>query len=34
MIDFYFVEFAQVVLSLLLAVLQVGAQIAAALRPW
>jgi hypothetical protein len=34
MIDFYFVELAQVVLSLLLALLQVDAQIASALRLW
>ena len=34
MIDFYFVEFAQVVLSFLLSLLQVHAKIAAALLPW
>lgn len=34
MIDFYFVEFAQIVLSFLLAVLQMDAHIAAALRLW
>jgi hypothetical protein len=34
MIDFYFVELAQIVLSFLLALLQVDAQIAAALRLW
>ena len=34
MIDFYFAELAQVVLSFLLALLQMDAQIAAALRLW
>lgn len=34
MINFYFIEFAQVVLAFLLSLLQVHAQIAAALRPW
>ena len=34
MIDFYFTELAQVVLSYLLALLQADAQIAAALRLW
>lgn len=34
MIEFYFAELAQIVLSCLLALLQVDAQIAAALRPW
>jgi hypothetical protein len=34
MIDFYFLELAQVVLSFLLALLQVDAQIAATLRFW
>jgi hypothetical protein len=33
MIDFYFVEFAQIVLRLLVSLLQVDAQIAAALLP-
>lgn len=34
MIYFYFVELAQIALSLLLDLLQVHAHIAAALRPW
>ncbi len=34
MIDFYFIELAEVVLSYMLALLQVDAQIAAALLPW
>lgn len=34
MIDFYFIELAQVVLLLLLDLLQVDANIAAALLPW
>ena len=34
MIDFYFIELAEVVLSYLLALLQADAQIAAALLPW
>ena len=34
MIDFYFIEFAEVILSFLLALLQADAQIAAALLPW
>jgi hypothetical protein len=34
MIDFHFIELAQVVLSLVLDLLQSNAQIAAALRPW
>ena len=34
MIDFYFVEFAQIVLAFLLSLLQVDARIAAALLPW
>jgi hypothetical protein len=34
MIDFHFIELAQVVLSLVLDLLQSDAQIAAALLPW
>jgi hypothetical protein len=34
MIDFYFIELAEIALSYLLALLQVDAQIAAALLPW
>ena len=34
MIIFYFAELASIALSLLLALLQVNAHIAAALRPW
>ena len=34
MIDFYFIEFAQVILSFLLVLLNADAQIAAALLPW
>ena len=34
MIVFYFTELARIALSFLLALLQVDAQIAAALRPW
>jgi hypothetical protein len=34
MIDFYFIEFAELILSFLLALLQADAQIAAALLPW
>lgn len=33
-INFYFAELAQLILSLMLDLLQVNAQIAAALRPW
>jgi hypothetical protein len=34
MIDFYFIEIAQVVLSFLLTLFEADAQIAAALLPW
>jgi hypothetical protein len=34
MIDLYVVELAKIALSFLLALLQVDAQIASALRPW
>ena len=34
MIDFYFVEFAQLVLAFVLDLLQVHAQIGSALLPW
>lgn len=34
MIVFYFAELAKIVLSFLLALLQVDTQIASALRPW
>ena len=34
MIDFYFIEFAQLVVSFLLNLLQVHAHIASALLPW
>jgi hypothetical protein len=33
-INFYYAELAQLILSLLLALLQVNSHIAAALRPW
>ena len=34
MIDFYFAELIQLILSLLLSLLQVGSHIASALLPW